>query len=169
MRPTILFIYLVDWNTNQLTLIKSDLKPRNRRRLSAQHFTVNRVSATSNHASSLSTSRIFRPRTDLFSSAPNLLRAWCRRGWWSMTCSSFCRALGEYHPASFVFTRLLGFLNDAQNNDDLRLKSGAGWWGGGRAGDDGFDDSTVNDATTRWGRIRANRHSMGQRPARRTN
>jgi hypothetical protein len=31
----------------------SDLKPQNRRRLSAQHFTENRVSAASNRASSM--------------------------------------------------------------------------------------------------------------------
>jgi hypothetical protein len=58
----------------------SDLKPRNRRRLSAQHFTENRVSAASNRASSLSASSILRLRTDLFSCAPNLLRVWRRRG-----------------------------------------------------------------------------------------
>jgi hypothetical protein len=34
-----------------------------------------------------------------------------------------CRALGEYHAASFVFIRFLGFLDDARNDDDLRLKS----------------------------------------------
>jgi hypothetical protein len=31
--------------------------------------------------------------------------------------------LGEHHAASFVFTRLLGILDDARNDDDLRLKS----------------------------------------------
>jgi hypothetical protein len=36
---------------------------------------------------------------------------------------TFCRALGEYHAASFVFTRFLGFLDDARNDNDLRLKS----------------------------------------------
>jgi hypothetical protein len=34
-----------------------------------------------------------------------------------------CRALGEYHAVSFVFIRFLGFLDDARNDDDLRLKS----------------------------------------------
>ena len=32
---------------------------------------------------------------------------------------AFCRALGEYHAASFVFTQRLGFLDDTQNDDDL--------------------------------------------------
>jgi hypothetical protein len=36
---------------------------------------------------------------------------------------SICRALGEYRAASFVFIRSLGFLDDARNDDDLRLKS----------------------------------------------
>jgi hypothetical protein len=29
----------------------------------------------------------------------------------------------ELHAASFVFARFLGFLDDARNNNDLRLKS----------------------------------------------
>jgi hypothetical protein len=29
----------------------------------------------------------------------------------------------ELHAASFVFARFLGFLDDARNDDDLRLKS----------------------------------------------
>jgi hypothetical protein len=36
---------------------------------------------------------------------------------------AICRALGEYRAASFVFIRSLGFLDDARNDDDLRLKS----------------------------------------------
>jgi hypothetical protein len=40
---------------------------------------------------------------------------------------AFCRALGEHHTAGFVFTRRLGFLDDARNDDDLRLKSRASW------------------------------------------
>jgi hypothetical protein len=40
---------------------------------------------------------------------------------------SFCRALGEYHTASFVFTRRFVFLEDARNDDDFRLKSRASW------------------------------------------
>jgi hypothetical protein len=36
------------------------------------------------------------------------------------------RALGEYHAASFVFTRFLGFLADAQNDDEIMF--GASWW-----------------------------------------
>jgi hypothetical protein len=31
---------------------------------------------------------------------------------------AFCRALGEHHAASFIFTRCLGFLDDARNDDD---------------------------------------------------
>jgi hypothetical protein len=34
-----------------------------------------------------------------------------------------CRVLGEHHTASSVFNRLLGFLDDTRNDDDLRLKS----------------------------------------------
>jgi hypothetical protein len=33
------------------------------------------------------------------------------------------RALGEYHAASFVFIRRLGFLDDAWNDDDLQLNT----------------------------------------------
>jgi hypothetical protein len=35
------------------------------------------------------------------------------------------RALGEYHAANFVFTRLLGFLDDARNDDEIEF--GASW------------------------------------------
>jgi hypothetical protein len=37
------------------------------------------------------------------------------------------RALGEYHAANFVFTRRLGFLDDARNDDEI--ESGASWRG----------------------------------------
>jgi hypothetical protein len=40
---------------------------------------------------------------------------------------AFCRALGKYYDASFVFTRLLGFLDDARNDDEI--ESGASWRG----------------------------------------
>jgi hypothetical protein len=36
---------------------------------------------------------------------------------------TFCRALDEYHAASFIFTRLLGFLDDVRNDDEI--ESGA--------------------------------------------
>jgi hypothetical protein len=36
---------------------------------------------------------------------------------------AFCRALGEYHAASFVFTRFLGFLDNTWNDDEI--ESGA--------------------------------------------
>jgi hypothetical protein len=35
----------------------------------------------------------------------------------------WCRALGEYHAANFVFTRFLKFLDNVWNDDDLRSKS----------------------------------------------
>jgi hypothetical protein len=38
-----------------------------------------------------------------------------------------CRVLGEHHAASFVFTRLLGFLDDTRNDDEI--ESGASWRG----------------------------------------
>jgi hypothetical protein len=37
------------------------------------------------------------------------------------------RALREYHAANFVFTRLLGFLDDAWNDDEIEY--GASWQG----------------------------------------
>jgi hypothetical protein len=37
----------------------------------------------------------------------------------------WCRALGEYHAASFVFIRFLGFLDDARNDDEIVF--GASW------------------------------------------
>ena len=40
---------------------------------------------------------------------------------------AFCRALGEYHAASFVFTRRFVFLEDAQNDNEI--ESGASWRG----------------------------------------
>ena len=55
--------------------------------------------------------------------------------------------LGEYHAVSFVFIRSLEFLDDARNDDEIVF--GASWRGGGRDGDDVFDDSTV---TTRLSR-----------------
>jgi hypothetical protein len=38
---------------------------------------------------------------------------------------AFYRALGEYHAASFVFARSMGFLNDIWNDDEI--ESGACW------------------------------------------
>jgi hypothetical protein len=32
---------------------------------------------------------------------------------------AFCRALSEYHAASFVFTRRFVFLEDARNDDEI--------------------------------------------------
>jgi hypothetical protein len=34
---------------------------------------------------------------------------------------AFCRALGEYHAASLVFARPMGFLNDVRNDDEIEF------------------------------------------------
>ena len=38
---------------------------------------------------------------------------------------AFCRALREYHAASFVFARPMGSLNDVRNDDEIKF--GASW------------------------------------------
>jgi hypothetical protein len=63
-----------------------------------------------------------------------------------MTCLCCCRALGEYHAASFVFTRFLGFLDDARNDDEI--DSGASW-----RGHESSEGSGDNEVTSKGGQV----------------